>query len=211
MMDYRNMLIEIFIVLAVALMIFLVMLIIMVVQKRNYAVQQRKQKILIDEMIYAFAKCIDMKDNYTKGHSFRVAKYTQMLTQKLGYPREIVDDYYNIALLHDIGKISVPDAILNKQEGLTDEEYEIMKSHAAAGYEVLKDITVAPDLALGAGFHHERMDGKGYPKGLKGNDIPRVAQIIAVADTFDAMYSNRPYRKKLELSEVTQEMKRISG
>ena len=118
---------------------------------------------------------------------------------------------YNIALLHDIGKLSIPDAILNKPEGLNDEEYEIMKSHATNGQDVLKEITIAPDLAIGAGYHHERLDGKGYPNGYTKDQIPMVAQIIAVADTFDAMYSTRPYRKKLPIQTVLDELKRVSG
>ncbi|MBE6827485.1 MAG: HD domain-containing protein [Ruminococcaceae bacterium] len=173
--------------------------------------KQEENRKLINEMTSAFAKCIDMKDAYTNGHSFRVAKYTALLARKLGKSKEEVERIYNIALLHDIGKISIPDSILNKPGKLDDEEYGIMKSHSERGNNILKDITIAPDLALGAGYHHERMDGRGYPSGLSGEDIPEVAQIIAVADTFDAMYSTRPYRKKMKLDDVAREINRCSG
>lgn len=173
--------------------------------------KQRETRTLINQITKAFAKCIDMKDRYTNGHSFRVANYTKMLAERLGYGENEVEEIYNTALLHDIGKLSIPDAILNKPEGLNDEEYQIMKSHSANGYEILKEITIDPDLAIGAGYHHERLDGKGYPRGLKGDEIPMVAQIIAVADTFDAMYSTRPYRKKLSLDYVIGELKRVAG
>ena len=114
-------------------------------------------------------------------------------------------------MLHDIGKISIPDSILNKPERLTDEEFAVMKSHSERGYEILQKIDAAPELALGAGYHHERIDGKGYPRGAKGDEIPEVARIIAVADTFDAMYSTRPYRKKLPLATVAAEIQKAAG
>ena len=134
-----------------------------------------------------------------------------MLAEKLGKSPEEVERMYRIALLHDVGKISIPDAVLNKPGRLTDEEYTVMKSHSERGYDVLKNIDIAPELALGAGCHHERWDGKGYPKGLKEDEIPEVAQIIGVADTFDAMYSTRPYRKKMPLESVVAEIKRCRG
>ncbi len=173
--------------------------------------KEAENKKLINEMTSAFAKCVDSKDAYTNGHSFRVASYAAMLAKRLGKSREEIDTIYRIALLHDIGKISIPDRILNKPGRLNDEEYKIMKSHSIRGYEILKDITIAPELALGAACHHEKIDGSGYPAGLKGSEIPEVAQIIAVADTFDAMYSTRPYRKKMELGDAMKEIKKGSG
>lgn len=175
-------------------------------EKKNKEIRRMR-----DEVINAFAKAIDYKDRYTNGHSFRVAKYTGMLAEKLGYEGDELTDIQNIALLHDVGKISIPDAILNKPEALNDEEYAVMKTHAQNGYEILKEIKSAPELALGAGYHHERLDGQGYPHGVAGDDIPMVAQIIAVADTFDAMYSTRPYRKKMELSVVIDRIKESAG
>ena len=173
--------------------------------------KQEENKLLIREMVEAFAKTIDMKDKYTNGHSTRVAEYTAVLAKELGYDEETVEKYRNIALLHDIGKIGVPPEVLNKPGKLTDKEFAIIKSHSALGYNVLKDISIMPELAIGAGAHHERPDGKGYPKGLKGDEIPRVAQIIAVADTFDAMYSNRPYRNRMNFEKVVSIMKEVSG
>ena len=175
------------------------------------AKKQEEHEKLIDEMTHVFANCIDMKDSYTNGHSHRVAKYTAMLAKKLGKSPEEVTKMHRIALLHDIGKISIPDSILNKPGRLTDEEFAVMKSHSQKGCEILKEISIAPDLSAGAGFHHERQDGKGYPNGLSGDEIPEVAQIIAVADTFDAMFSTRPYRKKMGLPDIIAEIKRCSG
>ncbi len=164
--------------------------------------EQKRNRLLIREITEAFAKTIDMKDRYTRGHSTRVAEFTTMLAKELGYDEDMQEEYYNIALLHDVGKIGVPSSVLNKQGKLSDEEFAIIKSHPALGYEALKNISLMPDLALGAGAHHERPDGKGYPKGLKGDEIPRVAQVIAVADAFDAMYSNRPYRPRMNFEKV---------
>ncbi|MBR3641032.1 MAG: HD domain-containing protein, partial [Oscillibacter sp.] len=173
--------------------------------------KQAETKRLVNEITGVFAECVDMKDAYTNGHSFRVAKYTAMMAEKLGKSKEEVEDIYNIALLHDIGKISIPDNILNKPGRLTDEEYAVMKSHSARGYEIRNEVQLAPELALGAGYHHERVDGKGYPRGVSADEIPEVAQIIAVADTFDAMFSTRPYRRKMALSDVAAEIQRVSG
>jgi energy-coupling factor transport system substrate-specific component len=189
------------------------LLVIFFVRRKTKALMKKQQenKMFIREMIEAFAKTIDMKDKYTNGHSTRVAEYTVMLAKELGYDEETVEKYYNIALLHDIGKIGVPPEVLNKPGKLTDEEFKIIKSHSSLGYRVLKDISIMPELAVGAGAHHERPDGKGYPKGLKGDEIPRVAQIIAVADTFDAMYSDRPYRKRMNFDKAVSIIREVSG
>ena len=173
--------------------------------------RQRRDKLLIREIVESFAIVIDMKDAYTNGHSTRVAKYTAMLTRELGYDQQTIEKYYSIALMHDIGKVGIPDEVLNKPGKLTDEEYELIKSHTERGYNALKNISLMPEVAIGARAHHERPDGKGYPLGLKGDEIPRVAQIIAVADTFDAMYSNRPYRKRMNFEKAVSIIKEVSG
>ena len=173
--------------------------------------QNRENLTLLSGVTEAFAKVIDMKDKYTNGHSFRVAQYTTMLARELGCDEETVERYHHIAMLHDVGKIAVPTEVLNKPGKLTDEEYHMIQSHVVQGYEVLKGINIMPELALGAQFHHERPDGKGYPNHLKGDEIPRVAQIIAVADCFDAMYSNRPYRKRMNFEKVVSIIKESSG
>lgn len=186
-------------------------------KKRNEALleKQKQDQEFINQIMHTFAKCIDMRDSQNRGHSFRVAYYTRLLAEKLrekrGYTDEQINEFYNIALLHDIGKLSIPDDILNKPSRLNDEEFVIMKSHAANGRKILSNVKIVKNLADGAGCHHERIDGNGYPRGLKGEEIPEVARIIAVADTFDAMYSTRPYRKQMLLSDVLAEIKRIKG
>ena len=173
--------------------------------------KQQENATFIREITEAFAKVIDMKDKYTNGHSTRVAQYTAMLARELGYDEETVEKYYRIALLHDIGKIGVPPEVLNKNGKLTDDEYGVIQSHTSQGYEALRDISIMPELSIGAEAHHERPDGRGYPNHLKGDQIPRVAQIIAVADCFDAMYSNRPYRNRMNFDKVVSIIKDVSG
>ena len=165
----------------------------------------------IRSFIHVLAKLIDGKDPYTNGHSFRVAKYTQMLAKKLGENGIPDEMYYNIGLMHDIGKISIPDSILLKAGKLTPEEYEIMKSHAQRGYEFFKDVRVPQKMLDGIHYHHERYDGTGYPEGISGERIPLIARIIAVADAFDAMSSSRPYREKLKMDVIVQEIKDCTG
>ena len=173
--------------------------------------RRQRDKEMLREVIEAFAKVVDLKDSYTRGHSVRVAKYTEMLARELGYDEETVENYYNIALMHDIGKVGIPDSVLNKPGKLTDEEFALIKSHAERGYEVLKEISLMPEVAIGARAHHERPDGKGYPQGLKDGELPRVAQIIAVADCFDAMYSNRPYRPRMNFERAVGIIREVSG
>ena len=195
-----------------AALLFLAVLVLYTGKKTRHLLEKQKQHdIFTGQIIGAFAKTIDIKDHYTKGHSFRVAEYARKLAQRLNYTELSPEEIYNIALLHDIGKIAVPDAILNKPCELTEEEYEIVKQHAHNGYEILKEIESVPELALGAGFHHERVDGDGYPFHKGGSEIPYVARIIAVADTFDTMNSTRPYRDKLSLEEIMEELRRVSG
>ncbi len=201
------------IVVALALIALIVLGARLYTRKRMRALEKKNHETmtLIGEITEAFAKVIDMKDKYTNGHSSRVAKYTTMLARELGCDEETAEKYYRIALLHDIGKIGIPPEVLNKPGKLTDEEFEIIKSHTSLGYDTLKDISIMPELATGAQAHHERPDGRGYPNHLKGDDIPRVAQIIAVADCFDAMYSNRPYRDRMNFEKVVAIIKEVSG
>ena len=196
---------------AAALVIILAVALYMRHKMSELLKKEKESRTFIRQIIQVFAKSIDVKDEYTNGHSFRVAEYTRMIAEKSGYSEEEVEKIYNIGLMHDIGKILVPNEILHKPGRLTDEEYAIMKTHASYGYDILKEVEIMPDLALGAGFHHERMDGKGYPFGKTANEIPEVAQMIAVADTFDAMHSTRPYRKKMEMEDVIAELKRVAG
>lgn len=173
--------------------------------------KQRANRELINQMTRVFSGCVDMKDAYTNGHSARVADYSALLARAMGKSEEEVERIRNIALLHDVGKISIPDNILNKPGRLDDAEFAVMKTHSSRGFEILKNIAIDPDIALGAGYHHEKYDGTGYPSGLMGEEIPEVAQIIAVADAFDAMYSTRPYRTKMPLEKVVSEIRRCTG
>ena len=168
-------------------------------------------KTLSVEVMEALAHTIDAKDEYTKGHSVRVAKYSKMLCKKLGLSDEDSESVYYMALLHDIGKISVPNEIINGTSKMTDEEYAIMKLHPSVGFDILSEIKSRPDLVTGARWHHERYDGKGYPDGKAGDEIPYFARIIAVADSYDAMTSNRSYRKYLPQDVVRSEIEKNSG
>ncbi|MCQ2517596.1 MAG: HD-GYP domain-containing protein [Lachnospiraceae bacterium] len=157
------------------------------------------------------ANSIDAKDKYTNGHSSRVAKYSKIIAEKVGMSEEMQDSIFYIALLHDVGKIGIPDTIINKPDKLSDQEYEVVKKHPVIGYDILKEIEELPGIAIGARSHHERYDGKGYPDGLKGEEIPEIARIIAVADAYDAMTSNRSYRKLLEQKVVREEIVKGKG
>ena len=180
--------------------------------KQKYELEYaRKQIEMGNETILSIARTVDAKDSNTSEHSFRVSEYSVAIAKKLGYSREKCENLRQMAMLHDIGKIGIPDAILNKPGKLTDEEYEIMKTHVIRGGEILKDFTLIDNVSIGALYHHERYDGKGYCHGLKGEEIPLDARIIGIADAFDAMTANRVYRKQLELDEVIKELKRCSG
>lgn len=154
---------------------------------------------------------IDAKDKYTNGHSVRVAEYSREIARKLNKPEEYLHQIYYAGLLHDIGKIGVPDDIINKPSKLTDEEYSCIKKHPTIGYEILKKLPRLENITVGAYGHHERIDGKGYPQGLKGDDIPELARIIGVADVYDAMTSNRSYRKGLPQDVVRSELEQSKG
>lgn len=163
------------------------------------------------QTISTIANTIDAKDEYTRGHSKRVAEYSVAIAKELNMPDDEISKLRSIALLHDIGKIGVPDFVLNKPGRLTDDEYNLMKQHTVMGADILKDITMLDGIDIGAKYHHERYDGNGYPEKKAGEEIPKIARIIAVADAFDAMTSNRVYRKQLDLGYVIEELKRCKG
>ena len=166
---------------------------------------------MISESIETFTGFIDAKDPYTNGHSKRVAQYTKLIAEEMGFEGEELDRIYYIALLHDCGKIGVPDNILGKPGRLTDEEFEIIKSHTTRGSEILSHFKSLTDVDEGARYHHERYDGRGYPEGKKGEDIPLIARMIGVADSYDAMNSNRVYRKKLSKEDIINEIEKNKG
>lgn len=171
----------------------------------------REVELVTIQAITTVANTIDAKDDYTKGHSLRVAYYSEHLARKIGWSEEDVQNIHYIALLHDIGKIGVPDSVLNKPFKLTDVEFELIKNHTVMGAEILKDIKMFPNVSLGAKYHHERYDGRGYPNGLKGEEIPMVARIIGIVDSYDAMTSNRVYRKRLQDEIVREELLKGKG
>ena len=166
---------------------------------------------LFTQTATALVNAIDAKDKYTHGHSARVAEYSRKIAEIAGKSESECEEIYYVALLHDVGKIGVPEQIINKQGKLTDEEYAIIKNHTVMGAQILQDITVYPYLSIGAQFHHERYDGKGYPNGLKGTDIPEIARIIAVADAYDAMTSRRSYRDTIPQQTVREELVECAG
>ena len=183
------------------------------VKRQTYRAEERRRKVeqMSLQTIYTLASAIDAKDKYTKGHSSRVSEYSTCLARALGYSEEELNNLRHIALLHDIGKISIPDSILNKPGRLSNTEFEIIKGHAQAGGEILDNISMMPDIKVGARHHHERWDGRGYPDGLRGRDIPEVARIICIADAYDAMNSRRVYRNALPKEVIRHELVEGSG
>lgn len=181
----------------------------------DYAKTISKQVYQINKIslqtVVTIANAIDARDEYTKGHSSRVADYSALLAKNLGAANKEIEDIHAIALLHDIGKIGIPDSILNKPGRLTDEEYQIMKNHTVIGGNILKDMSILKGIDLGAKYHHERYDGCGYPDRLKGEQIPYIARIISVADAYDAMTSDRIYRKHLDSIIVRDEIEKGIG
>jgi HD-GYP domain-containing protein (c-di-GMP phosphodiesterase class II) len=162
------------------------------------------------QTIEGLAKAIDKMDRYTSGHSDRVAQYAMYLAIRLGLPPDMVETVRQAALMHDIGKIGCV-MNLNKPGKLTQDEYEIFQKHPAYGKDILDPIKFLNPLIPGVYLHHERWDGRGYPLGLKGQDVPLIARIIAVADTYDAMTSDRAYRRALPHEVALNEIERCSG
>lgn len=183
------------------------------VEKKTLTLKMRSRQLrrLTRQVMKTLASTIDAKDKYTNGHSVRVAEYSKMIAAKMDMSLNEQEDIYYIGLLHDIGKIGIPKEIINKTSKLTDEEYEVIKTHPTIGAEILETMSELPGIAVGARWHHERFDGKGYPDGLAGEDIPLVARIIGVADAYDAMSSKRSYRDILPQEYIVEEIKRCSG
>jgi hypothetical protein len=173
--------------------------------------EQEKMQMMFEQTSKALASAIDAKDEYTHGHSRRVAKYSELIAKNSGKTIEECQRVYYAALLHDVGKIGIPDYIINKTGKLTKEEYEIIKQHTSIGSQILSSISSTPYLSLGARYHHERYDGNGYPEGLSGKNIPEIARIIAVADAYDTMTSKRSYRAPLAKQLVREEIIKGSG
>jgi len=172
---------------------------------------RHSQEELTDQIIFALSNAVEAKDRYTNGHSQRVAGYALQIVKRMGFDERQQRQAYCAGMLHDVGKIRVSDAIINKVGGLDDAEYEEIKLHTLAGYYILKEIAAISDFAIGARWHHERYDGKGYPNGLSGENIPWIARVIGVADAYDAMTSNRSYRQILPQEQVKEELMKGMG
>ena len=198
----------------ILLMLFIIWFTWLVIQRQ---LNQQQIKInMANETVMAIANAVDAKDVRTNQHSTRVAEYSVLIAQEMGCYKwwqrdKFLSNLRKAAQMHDIGKIGIPDGVLNKVGRLTDDEYAKMKSHVVSGAEILKDFTLVEHVEEGTRYHHERYDGKGYPDGLKGEEIPLYARIIAVADAFDAMTSNRVYRNHMDTDYVMNEMKRGRG
>lgn len=171
---------------------------------------KRYDELILESML-AIVRTIDAKDIYTKGHSIRVGTYASAIARELGLSEQKVEDVYKIGILHDVGKIGVPDYILNKPDKLSSVEFDIIKQHTVIGKNILSEMPIVDGMVDGAFHHHERYDGKGYPEGLKGNDIPFVARILAVADAYDAMNSDRVYRRRLSPEIIRSEIVKGRG
>ncbi len=171
----------------------------------------KENRDLFLHVVKSLASAIDAKDTYTNGHSGRVAEYAREIARRHGYTVQEQDDIYMMGLLHDVGKIGIPDDIINKPTVLSEEEYAKIKNHTVMGARILENIKEMPKLVTGARWHHERFAGGGYPDGLKGMDIPEEARIIAVADAYDAMSSHRSYRRGLPQSVVREEIEKGKG
>lgn len=183
------------------------------VKKQTKAAEDRREKVerMSEQVILTLAKTIDAKDKYTNGHSERVAAYSREIAKRMGMPDEEQREIYYMGLLHDIGKIGIPDAIINKTAKLTDEEYQMILKHPEIGGEILATISELPTISIGAKYHHEKYDGTGYPNKVAGEDIPLPARIIGIADAYDAMASKRSYRDVLPQKVVREEIEKGKG
>ena len=165
----------------------------------------------IINMVKSLVFAIEAKDMYTRGHSERVSRYSMLMGNRLGMDEKDYNDLKWASILHDIGKIGIPESILNKPDRLTDAEFDIIKGHPEKGGEILKPVEQLAGSLPGIIHHHERYDGKGYPQGLKGEEIPLSARIIAVADTFDAINSTRAYRKSRGQEKALTIIEEVAG
>jgi HD-GYP domain-containing protein (c-di-GMP phosphodiesterase class II) len=175
---------------------------------RNAAEENRQ---LFIGTVKALAAAIDGKDPYTRGHSERVARFSLAIAERLDLPEDETEKLRISALLHDVGKIGIDDNILKKPAALTDEEFQVMKQHPQKGFKIMSQIPAMRDFLPGMYMHHEMIDGKGYPQGLKGDEIPMQARIVSVADTFDAMTTDRPYQKGMSLEDALARIKTFVG
>lgn len=185
----------------------------MELQRQKIEVEKSKQQTerISLQMMQTLATTIEAKDEYTRGHSYRVAEYAALIAKELGWSQDEIINLKHAAHLHDIGKIGIPDSVLNKPTQLTEDEDNLLKKHTIIGAEILKDVTLIPHVVEVTRNHHEHYDGSGYPDGLAGTEIPIYARIIAVADCYDAMNSRRIYRNALSQDEIYEENPQKQG
>ena len=202
----------------VSALVFAIIVIYAAISARSIAGSQRKERDSREKLdrvnmniIRSLAYTIDAKDRYTSGHSQRVAEYSLAIAKRMGKSEEDQKIIYYAGLLHDVGKIRVPEALINKPGKLTEDEFDQIRIHPVSGYHILKDIHEDERIGYGAKYHHERYDGTGYPNGLVGENIPEIARIIGVADAYDAMASNRSYRNALAQDIVRAEIEKGKG
>ena len=179
------------------------------VEKLKRAAEENKT--LFMRSIQMLAGAVDEKDPYTRGHSDRVTKYSEMIAREMGMDPGFLEILRVSAQLHDVGKIGIEDRILKKPGALTPEEFEIMKTHTTKGANILRPVPQLVEMLPGIELHHEALDGRGYPYGKKGDEIPLLARVIAVADTFDALTTNRPYQKAHDSEEALRIIQNVSG
>lgn len=201
-----------------SLAIFLIIVVFSIFSVRKIASAEKGEQESLERLsrlnmniIRSLTSTIDAKDRYTSGHSQRVADYALRIAKKMGKTQDEQNLIYSAGMLHDVGKISVPKEVINKPGRLTDEEFDLIKVHPVSGYHILRDIHDDLRIGYAAKYHHERYDGKGYPNGLAGETIPEIARIIAVADAYDAMASDRSYRKALPQDVVRKEIQNGKG
>lgn len=176
--------------------------------QKELEIEKKENKKITLQMMQSLSTTIEAKDEYTRGHSRRVAQYAALIAKNLGWTDQEIENIKSCAYLHDIGKIGIPDQILNKPSQLTEDEFNLIKQHPIIGQDILKDITIIPHLGEVTRSHHEHYDGTGYPDGLKGNEIPIQARIITLADSYDAMNSKRIYRNALSFNQIKEEIEK---
>ena len=171
---------------------------------------EQNHQFFIDS-IEMTAAAVDARDPYTKGHSRRVSQFSVILAREIGLPEEEVDKIRISATLHDVGKIGIEDRVLKKPGALTQEEFEIMKRHTVMGYEIVRQVKQLTEMLPGIRWHHEALNGRGYPDGVKGDELPLMARIIAVAETFDAITTNQPYQAGSEFPRALEILRQHAG
>ena len=215
---FANLRSQLYIGILMSAVIYLIIVVFCVISMRRIKKAEKKEQDSNERLrqmnlniIRSLSYAIDAKDRYTRGHSQRVADYSLAIAKRMKKSEEEQETIYFAGLLHDVGKIRVPESVINKPGKLTDEEFDQIRIHPVSGFHILRDIAKDERIGYGAKYHHERYDGTGYPNGLTGRNIPEIARIIGVADAYDAMASNRSYRNALAQDVVRQEIQRGKG